>query len=91
MSLGEIGTGLLALAGIFTVLGVAGLVLGPLVPVILSLSAAVALFGIGCLTVGAGILAFSAGLTALSISGAAGAAALVILNNKYCRSDTNGS
>lgn len=77
MSLGEIGQGLLALAGIFTVLGVAGLILGPLTPVILGLAAAVALLGVGCLAVGVGMLAFSAGLAALAISGTAGAVALV--------------
>lgn len=78
MSLSEIGKGLLALAGVFAVIGVAGLLLAPLTPVILGLSAAIALFGIGCLAVGAGILAFSAGITALSIAGTAGAAALVL-------------
>jgi hypothetical protein len=79
MSLGEIGKGLLALAGVFAVIGVAGLVLAPLTPIILGLSAAIALFGIGCLAVGAGVLAFSAGLTALSIAGTAGAAALTLI------------
>lgn len=77
MSLSEIGKGLLALAGVFTVIGVAGLVLGPLVPVILGLAGAIALLGIGCLAVGAGILAFSAGLTALAVAGTAGTVALV--------------
>ena len=79
MSLGEIGLGLLALAGIFAVIGVAGLVLSPLIPVILALGAAVTLFGVGCIAVGAGILAFSAGLSALAIAGTAGAAALVVI------------
>ena len=79
MSLSEIGKGLLALAGVFAVVGVAGLVLGPLTPVILGLSAAIALFGAGCVAVGAGVLAFSAGLSALAVSGTAGAAALVVI------------
>jgi len=77
MSLSEIGKGLLALAGVFAVIGVAGLLLAPLTPIILALAAAIALFGIGCLAVGAGMLAFSAGLTALAIAGTAGTAALV--------------
>ena len=77
MSLSEIGKGLLALAGVFAVIGVAGLLLAPLTPIILALAAAMALFGIGCLAVGAGMLAFSAGLTALAIAGTAGTAALV--------------
>lgn len=79
MSLGEIGKGLLSIAGIFVVIGLAGLVLAPLTPVILSLSGAVALFGLGCIAVGVGMLAFSAGITALAASGTAGAAALVLV------------
>ena len=77
MSLTEIGTGLLALAGTFGVVGVAGLALSPLTPVIVALSAAITLLGVGCASVGAGVLAFSAGLSALAVSGVAGAAALV--------------
>jgi tape measure domain-containing protein len=79
MAWGEIGKGLLALAGVFAVIGVAGLLLAPLTPVILGLAAAIALFGVGCLAVGAGMLAFSAGLAALAVSGTAGAAALVAI------------
>lgn len=79
MSLGEIGTALLALAGVFVVLGGAALILGPLTPVLLGLSAAVALLGVGVLAVGAGILAFAAGLSALAVAGTAGAAALVLV------------
>lgn len=79
MQLTEIGTALLALAGVFTVIGVAGLALAPLTPILLALSAAVALLGVGVLSVGAGLLAFAAGLTALSIAGASGAAALVAI------------
>ena len=78
MSWKEIAKGLVMLAGSFTVIGVAGAVLGPLAPGILALSAAIAVLGVGCLAAGAGILAFSAGLSALAVSGAAGAAALVV-------------
>ena len=77
MSLSEIGLALIAMAGAFTVLGVAGLVLAPLIPAILGLAAAVALLGVGLLGVGAGLLMFSAALTALAVSGAAGAAVFV--------------
>lgn len=79
MSLAEIGKVLLAMAGIFVILGVAGLVLGPLVPVLLGLAAAVALLGVGLLAIGAGLLLFSMGLTALAVAGAAGTAALVAI------------
>ena len=78
MSWESIAKGLVALAGSFTVLGVAGVALGPLTPAILGLSAAIAVLGVGCLAAGAGILAFSTGLSALAVSGAAGAASLVV-------------
>lgn len=77
MTLEGIAKGLVAIAGAFVVIGVAGALLGPLVPVILGLSAAIALFGVGCLAVGAGILALSAAFTALATAGAAGATAFV--------------
>lgn len=77
MSLTEIGLGLLALAGAFAVIGVAGLLLAPLVPVILSLSGALALFGAAILAVGVGILAFATGMATLAVSGTAGSVALV--------------
>jgi len=79
MDLAELGTALLALVGVFTIVGVAGLVLAPLTPVILGLAAAIALLGIGVFAIGAGLLAFSAGLTALAVAGTAGAAALAVI------------
>ena len=79
MNLAEIGKALLALVGVFAVVGVAGLLLAPLTPVILGLAAAIALLGVGVLAIGAGLLAFSAGLTALAVAGTAGAAALVVI------------
>mgnify|MGYP000496051685 FL=1 len=48
MSWESIAKGLVALAGSFTVLGVAGVALGPLTPAILGLSAAIAVLGVGC-------------------------------------------
>jgi tape measure domain-containing protein len=79
MDIAEIGVALLALAGVFLIVGVAGLVLGPLTPVILALAGAIALLGVGVLAIGVGLLAFSAGLTALAVSGAAGGAVLITL------------
>lgn len=79
MSLGEIGTSLLSLVGIFTVLGGTAVILGPLAPALLAVSGAIAVLGAGSLAAGAGILAFSAGLAALAVSGTAGAAALVAI------------
>ena len=79
-----IAKGLISIAGTFTIIGVAGAVLTPLVPTILALSGAFALIGVGVLTIGAGLLAAGTGLSALAIgftalatAGAAGATAIV--------------
>jgi hypothetical protein len=77
MSWGDILKGLTMLAGVFVVLGVAGLLLAPVVPVLLGLGIAIGVLGIGMLAAGAGVLLFSTGLTALAVSGAAGTAAIV--------------
>ena len=77
-SLGEIGKSMLTLAGVFAIFGVAALVLAPITPIMLALGGAVALLGVGCAAVGVGLLAFAAGLSALSVAGTAGAAALVV-------------
>lgn len=79
-----IAKGLISIAGAFTIIGVAGAVLTPLVPTILALSGAFELIGVGVLTIGAGLLAAGTGLSALAIgftalatAGAAGATAIV--------------
>lgn len=79
-----IAKGLISIAGAFTIIGVAGAVLTPLVPTILALSGAFALIGVWVLTIGAGLLAAGTGLlalaigfTALATAGAAGATAIV--------------
>jgi tape measure domain-containing protein len=77
MSWGEIAKGLLTLAAAFAVIGIAGLLLTPVVPTLIGLGIAITLLGIGMLAAGGGILAFSLALTALSVAGAAGAAAVV--------------
>lgn len=79
MSWESIAKGLVTLAGAFVVIGLAGLVLTPLIPSLIGLGVAVTLLGIGCLAAGAGVLMFSAGLAALAVSGAAGAAAIVAI------------
>lgn len=79
MSWEEMGKGLLMLAGAFTVIGIAGALLTPVVPTLIGLGVAITLLGIGMLAAGIGVLAFSAGLTALSIAGAAGAAAMIAI------------
>jgi tape measure domain-containing protein len=77
MSLAEIGTSLLMLAGVFAVFGVAALLLAPVVPVMIGLGIAVGILGAGMLLAGAGVFLFATGLTALAAAGAAGAAAIV--------------
>lgn len=77
LSLAQVGTGLLALAGAFTVVGVAGALLTPLIPAILGLSAALAVLGIACVAIGAGLLAFGTGLSLVAASGGAAIAILV--------------
>ena len=84
MSWESIAKGLVALAGAFAVIGVAGLVLAPLVPTILSLCVALALVGVSMLGIGAGLTLVSAGLSALAVAltalataGTAGATAIV--------------
>ena len=76
LSWGQVATGLTMLAGAFTVIGVAGLVLTPLTPVLIGLAAAIALLGVGCAAAGAGVAAFAAGMGALAGIGAAGGAAI---------------
>lgn len=76
MSWESIAKGLVAMAGAFTVIGVAGALLGPLVPTILALSASIALLGVGVVAIGAGLLAAGAGLAALAIGFTALAASL---------------
>lgn len=77
MSWGEIGKGLIAIAGAFTILGVAALVLTPVVPTILALSGAIALLGASCLAIGAGLALIATGIASLAVSAAAGATSIV--------------
>lgn len=77
MSWEEIGKGLLALAGIFLVLGIAGVVIGPLAGVIAALAGSILLLGLAVLAAGVGMLAFATGLGILATVGAGATAVLV--------------
>ena len=79
MSWESIAKGLIALAGAFAIIGVAGAVLAPIVPSILALAGAIALIGVGIAAAGAGLLMFAAGLGAIAVAGTGAAAALVIM------------
>jgi tape measure domain-containing protein len=72
----SLGEALAGLAGVFVILGAAGLLLTPLVPVLLALGAAIALMGVGVALAGAGVFLFATGLTALAAAGTVAAAAL---------------
>lgn len=73
----EIIKGLVGLAGVFLILGAAGLLLGPLAPVIFALAGAIGLLALAVLAAGVGVLAFAIGLTVLAAAGA-GATAVII-------------
>ena len=78
MSWGEIVKGLVTLAGALAIIGIAGLVLAPVIPAILGLGAALALFGVGIAAIGAGVLMCGVGLTALAAALAASGGAIVV-------------
>ena len=63
--------GLVTLAGTLLILGIAGLVLGPVVPVILALAAAIAIIGAAVLLMGAGISLIGPGLMTMATGFAA--------------------
>ena len=69
LSLEQVGIALLAIAGTLIVLGAAAYLLGPVIPIILKLSVAIAVFGVAMLAAGAGAFLLA---TALSIMLAAG-------------------
>ena len=82
MSWSNIIKGLVALAGTFAVIGVAALLLTPILPMILALAGAVALLGAGLGLAGLGALAFVTALTMLLAIGNMGAKKLTdIFNN----------
>jgi tape measure domain-containing protein len=76
MNIGDIAAALGVLAGVFIIIGVAGLLLAPVVPAILALGIAVAALGLGMMLAGAAIFLFATGLTLLSTLGAGAALAI---------------
>lgn len=78
MSLAEIGNSLLMLAGVFTVFGLAALILQPLVGTMVALSGSLALFGVACAAIGAGVLMCGVGLTILAAALSASGGAITI-------------
>jgi tape measure domain-containing protein len=77
MSWESIAKGLATLGGVFLVLGAAGLLLAPLVPVLLGLGLAITLLGVGVLAAGLGVAAFAVAFTALALAGSAAIGVLI--------------
>ena len=66
----ELGTAIVALAAGLAVLGLAGLLLAPVIPALMGLGIALTLMGAGLALAGLGILAFTSGLPLLVAMGA---------------------
>lgn len=79
MSWGETIQGLIGLAGVFVVLGAAGLLLAPVGPVLIIVGVALGLIGAAVFLAAAGVMLFSTALVALAAAGAAGAAAFKLI------------
>ena len=77
MSWSAIGKGLLAMAGAFLVLGIAGVTLAPIVGVISALSTSMLFMGAGMLAAGLGMTVFAAGIAALVAALGVGVKAIV--------------
>lgn len=77
MSLATIGKGLLAIAGTFVILGVAGALLTAFVPTIFALAKSIALLGVGVLAAGVGLTIFAYGISALGTALAVGSTAFI--------------
>ena len=77
LSLEQVGIGLLALAGAFGVLGLAGLVLTPVIPTLVALAGVIALFGLSTLAVAGSMSLFAGSLALLATVGTAGGLAFV--------------
>lgn len=68
MSLEGVGIALLAMAGAFTVLGLAGLVLAPVIPALLGLAGVIVLIGAGAALCGAGLTLIATGIAAVGVA-----------------------
>lgn len=77
MSWGSIAKGLLSLAGAFAIIGVAGMVLGPMIPTLLGLAGTLTLFGVAALAFGAGLTLIGTGIGSIAGALAAGATSIV--------------
>ena len=67
MSWETIAKGLIALAASLAIIGIAGALLGSVIPAIMGLGVAIALIGVGIAAAGIGLIAFGAGLSAVAV------------------------
>jgi tape measure domain-containing protein len=81
MSWEAIAKGLVAIAGAFVVLGLAGLVLTPVIPSILALAAALLVLGASMALIGVGAMALATAFSIFASAGTAGVAVLLGLIN----------
>ena len=77
MSWASIAKGLITIAGAFTIIGLAGLILKPVIGAIIGVAAAIALMGIGCMAAGVGLQFFASGLAMLATVTATAAMSIV--------------
>ena len=77
MKFKEVGSALLALAGSFVIMAIAGTVMAPMIPVLAGLAVVLLLLGAAVALFGVGLATFAGGLASLAVAGGAGAAALV--------------
>lgn len=72
MSLGEVGTAILAIAGTIVVLAGAAALLTPVIPSMILLAGTIALIGTAVLGIGVGISALAAGISMIASAGSSG-------------------
>lgn len=77
----ELGLALAAIAGVLIILGIAGYLLAPAVPVLIGLGIAMGLIGIGALAMGLGLFLAAAGLVAIAGSAVGIAQAIRIVGS----------
>lgn len=68
LSWGDLAVGMVGLAAVFAIFGVAGMLLAPLIPVLLALGAAMLLVGVGVLAFGVGLALAATGLAGLAVA-----------------------
>lgn len=79
LNIQQIAIGLGGLAGVFLILGGAGLLLGPVLPVLFSLAGAIGVLSLSTLAAGAGVALFAASLGTLAAVSAGGGFAIIEL------------